>query len=96
MTIKLVKLSNTELIIGDVVFGDNDIIKIKDPLLLDFNRFGGSDFYMSRYIPMCDTEEIPISYKDILAIVTPNKKLINTWDESINHKPLIDPNIQFH
>ena len=96
MPVKLVKLSNKEIIIGDVIFGDDTMIKIKNPLLIIFERYGNSEFYMGDYIPLCADDIIPISFKDILTVVNPMENLKNSWDGMINGTISIDKNIKLH
>ena len=97
MNVKLIKLNNRELIIGDIKTKDELSIGIENALLLVVDRFDSNgSYYLGDYIPMSENNNVFIYYKDIIAIVPPNEQLLDMWKLMVSGAPIKKNNIKLH
>jgi len=77
--IKLVMLKTGEQLIGDTRICLNDVVVIKNPLLIvpvDQQKFG-----FINYLDIAEEDEVSLKNSDIRAILTPKEDIRNYWDQ---------------
>jgi len=89
--IKYIKMSNTELMIGNVVNRSDYKNTIKNPMLLIIDRRSNDgSYYIGEYMPMMKDDIITLSYKDIVTVVDADSVLTGQYNDMFNVKDGID------
>jgi len=85
--IKYIKMSNGELVIGNVIERGEYNLTIENPMIVIIDRMrNDGGYYIGEYIPMTKVAMMPLFYKDIICVIDPDQVLLDQYRDMFNQK----------
>jgi len=85
--IKYIKMSNSELVIGNVIERSEFNLTIENPMIVIIDRMrNDGGYYLGEYIPMTKVAMMPLFYKDIICVIDPDQVLLDQYRDMFNQK----------
>jgi len=79
----LLRLTNNDRIIGQVINADDDVIAIYAPMLIEIKTVGSNiDYVFSPYDPLSSTVMALMSHDLIMTVTVPKEKILQQYDDS--------------
>lgn len=79
----LLRLTNNDRIIGQVLSADKDVIALYAPMLIEIKTVGGKvDYIFSPYDPLSSTVMALISHDLIMTVTMPKPSVLQQYDDS--------------
>lgn len=79
----LLRLTNNDRIIGQVINADKDVIAIYAPMLIEIKTVEGNiDYVFSPYDPLSSTVMALMSHDLIMTVTVPKESILQQYDDS--------------